>query len=342
MAPGLAPALAAGLSGGPLALALLLGRRGPAAAWALLIAAAVAGWRLGVYTAAPSLLLEWPWSPLALALGWLLVGAAARRCGGLSLGPSLGLSALIGGALLGDVAAAGLIAGQVEDPRRAARAALVASAGAALSGIGTPATLLVARPGAIWPAALLCAAVAWPRGPGGARPAGRTGLTAGLAIAALISWWSPAGGLALAGGALLIAGAVPRLGRREALAAAQLAAVAGLSWLAWRSGALGIAERGLGWAAALPGGGALPALAGWLAGAAGGEPAAALALAALGEAPLRPSWPGLGAAAAAGLSAGGLGPLLACGGLRAGWRIWLLQGATVAAWAALSLPAALP
>lgn len=133
-------------------------------------------------------LASWRGLDLAVLLGWLMLGAGARKLRPRLWGP-LGLQAVVAGLVLGDLGAAALMAGLVEDPEKRARAALVASGAALLSPIGTPATLLMARPWELGLLPLALILVVWPRGE--ASSEGRIAVTVGLAAVAGLALWSP-------------------------------------------------------------------------------------------------------------------------------------------------------
>jgi len=339
-------ALVAGVTGGAAAMSLLAGRARWGWAWALIWAAVGVG---ALIMLSPPQLSplgiagELSAGRLALLFGWYLYGALSREAAGRIPRRHLGAFALLGGALLGDLAAAAVIAGAVQDKRLAARAALVASAAGLLTGVGTAATLLVASPGALIAPAALAIAVAWPRGAEAGAVSGGDGEDgpwlrplAPLALIGLLSLWQAP--LALALGIVFV-------GWRTRLAGLKhldwrplvlLAAVTVAAWAAWRSGALWSAEWGIAWLASRAPGLAEPLLllVGALIAALGGEPAAALVGAEILQAPLYPRFPELAGPLAAGLGLGGLGPLLISGGWRAGWRIWLGQLTAAVLWAA--------
>jgi hypothetical protein len=328
-------ALVGGVTGGLCLVAVLFGRW----RWGWIVALALALGGLGFLVAfegspAPALAGS-PWLSALLLGGWLLLGRLLAGCGGLALGPVPGLAALACGALAGDLAAVALLSQRAEDPRQSARLALTASAGGLLTGVGSPATLLVAHPAQLWPLALAAALVAWPRGRLAAD--GRPGLTLALLAVAAGSWFHApaalAAGLAVAGIAWVTS--EDRDGPKPKGALLHLALLAVLAGLAGYAGGLWGAEWGLAWAMAQEPalGGPLVVLAGWLLAAAGGEPAAALLASAIVDAPLLPRVPGVAPALAAGIGLGGVGPLLLAGAWREGRRIWGLQLLVALVWA---------
>lgn len=300
-------------------------------------------WRLPGYVGLSSAVLH--------LLLWAAYGGLAAAAGGLWMpGPPV-LGAALSGALLGELGAAGALAGIARDRAGAARLVLAAMGGAMLGRVGDPAFLLLGmgpRPWALIPLALGMIAVA---APGRAQVAAAGGSRAVTGLSVLV-----------AGGAL----AWPQgLGLVLGLGALGMAVLAGLAFRALPPGAwkerVGTAVHPLAWCL----GSALILVAV----TAGGLPElAALGLEEIREEALPWMAPGLalcGAVLAAlidgagaslfglafldralslkvdeaprflaiGLAAGGLGPLLIAGALRAGgWR-WALQLVLAVAWA---------
>ncbi|MCB9758784.1 MAG: hypothetical protein H6739_03010 [Alphaproteobacteria bacterium] len=276
-----------------------------------------------------------PLMSLAVLVGWLALGSVARACGGaFSLG-GMGGTALLSGALMGDLAAAALLAPQCEDPRDAAKVALVASAGGMLGPLGTPAGTLLVGADALWPLALVTALVAWPRGPA---PEGNPMAAGVLALAAVLT--AVVGPLVGLGAGLVGFLALSPRSALDGLRALPIAPAlwlgtwTGLIWLARRAGLFVDLGVGLNRIEELAPGALAPglALSGALVGALAGEPAGAM----LGEAALTasvvPADPARLTWLAGGLAVGGLGPLLASGAWRAGLRTWGLQLLVLIAW----------
>ena len=129
-----------------------------------------------------------PWEALWVLLAWVEFGALVRWAGGFPLRGPLGPLAFLGGALIGELPATILLAPRAADARTRVRVALTASAGALLSPVGSPVTLLVLEPGSLGALPFLLAALAWPRGwaqdnaRGAVLPLTRSGLSANLAV----------------------------------------------------------------------------------------------------------------------------------------------------------------
>jgi hypothetical protein len=104
------------------------------------------------------------WEPVWVLLAWIEFGVIARWAGGFPVRGPLGPLALVGGAILGDIGASVLLAPRAATPLQKARVALTASAGAMLSPIGTPVTLLLVDPAAFGLLPIALAAISWPRG----------------------------------------------------------------------------------------------------------------------------------------------------------------------------------
>lgn len=322
--------------GGLLAVGLLAARwrRGVWVAWAALVLAVPAAVWLGVLgrTWLPAAPLE----PLLGVVGWIAFTQLAARAGGPRIAGPAWLVAWVVGALVGDWGAALLLAPLAPDKATGARWVLAALAGALLLPCGTSALLLLGTTAELRWFGVLLLAIAWPRG----RVAneGTARVTALVLIIAAVSWWRPDfAPPVLWGAAAFLAiterpgfGALP--GRRLVV----LVALAGLVGLARLSGALSEARSGL-----------EVALDSFGAGAAAGVTAIAAVFSALGTeeaASLVATWtldstgqltePGLAPALALGLAIGGIGPLVAAGLFREGWRRWALGVVVACAYSA--------
>jgi hypothetical protein len=277
-------------------------------------------------------LTAFPGRGLLTLLLWLAFGVAARAARPL-LPRSLGVAAVVAGALMGDLAAALLLAPQARDARTAARVGLCCAAGGLLSPMGTPATLLLVEASLLAPIALPLALLAWPRGQrdqAGSLPA--TGLLATLTVLASVLPELRLPLLAL--GAAMLA-ALGRARLRPILAETPMAlfgwlvAAAVAAWAALHLGLLQQIQVGLETTLdVLPDQGpVLVAGAASLVSLLAGEGAGALLL----EATLGATWTGpsesLPTALALGLAVGGVGPAwlaLGAGGHRLAERLrWL-------------------
>ena len=267
--------------------------------------------------------LRWmPFEPLAGApvpevatlLVWVLMGCAARVARPM-LPRNAGLAALIAGGLMGDIAAMVLLAPRAPDGRTAARMACVASAGALLSPIGTPATLLLVGPAELAPVAALLALVAWP---GARRLDGSGSPTASIllvATAAAAAAWPHGSITAMAFCAALLAGLGLRAQRTLRLPWGRLLFLVAVSAVAWSARHAGLWEQAIAGVERVAGASWLdPALAAgaFLLAALVGEPTAALALASMLDTAAHPL-PPLALPLALGVGVGGLGPLLLSG-----------------------------
>ncbi len=303
----------------------------------------VGGSLLGALT--PTDLLHLPdWTGLSQGslslLLWVLLGVLARAAGGVSLpGPPI-LSAIAAGALIGELGAAGLIAGAgLTDRRAAARLALAAAGGAMIGRIGDPALLLLMdRVGwSLAPLGLLTALVALPGGPL-PRLSGRplvTGAAAIIATAAVLAGSHlPA---VLAAGCLLMAalagGALRRVDLRP------VGWCLGLVALVVLSTAGGLAELAA-WGLELVAeslGGPLLVLIGALIAVLGEGITGALLGSAILDRALDLTVPDVSVALAAGLATGGLAPLVIAGAVREGLLRWSAQVLLAVLWAGLVL-----
>lgn len=279
---------------------------------------------------------------LLTALLWTAFGAVARTAGPLRIAGPPWLVAMAMGAGLGEIAAAAILSAGASSPKGAARLALAAAGGGMIGRVGDPALLLVAadHPTVLLGLAPLGIAMAWI-----ARPKAedvvstapgnpvRAGVIGAVAVASLIPAVTP---WALLGGVLGL-GMLSQDGRGPVDLTSmgwQLCAMV-LGMLAIVGGAAEQAAYGIEWGAEL---------ADWL-----GPPVLVLAsgilTACTDSMAMAVFWsgaidrslgldpmvmvPGL----TAGIAAGGLGPLIAAGSVRAGLGIWALQLGLAVAWA---------
>jgi len=266
-------------------------------------------------------------------LAWLALGFAGRAAGPM-LPRSAGVAAVLGGALLGDLAAIALLSPRAPDGKTAVRMALVASAGALLSPIGTPVTLLLASPTELAPLAVLLALVAWP---GGARVDGTGSVPASvvlLSTALLAAAWPDHVLWTLLGGAALCALMGRSHLRTVKLPLGGLAWVIGAAVVAWsarHSGAFAEVLISVEWAQGAawlePAAFGIGALAGM-----GSEPAGALLAASLVDTTAGGPPPQT-LALAVGVAIGGLSPIALTGGpWRAAVVPYLLQLLVALVW----------
>ncbi|MEL6349021.1 MAG: hypothetical protein AAFV53_38305 [Myxococcota bacterium] len=334
----------------PLALIGLVGslRRGTIWAASLLLAAVGGGVLMGALHLGELVWLP-QWTGLAdsmiLLVLWAVFGGFARAAGGARLPGTSSFSAVISGALVGEIAATVILTANVEDRGKAARTALAASAGGFFGRLGNPGMLLLTErdPDMLFtlvPLGLLCALVVMPGGMA-APPKGRLSVTvvAGLtALGTLVSGplaWAPV----MAGCVGMAALAWPNrqaIDWQMPLRAAMIAAVVVLSATAGlpEMAALGLEEiaepLGAWFKPALTLAGALVAMLGDTAGA-------GLFADAMLDRAMDLHVAGAAAALAAGITAGGLGPLLLARAFREGWLRWLIQIAIAVGWSALVL-----
>jgi len=287
------------------------------------------------------------WEPVWVLLAWIEFGVIARWAGGFPIRGPLGLLAFFGGALLGDLGAALLIAPRTPTPMQKARVVLTASAGALISPIGTPVTLLLVEPGAFGVLPFALAALSWPRGWAQDEPARtvlpltQTGANRNLGILLLVVLGCLAGFSkfwVLGIGCVVLMIPLLRKGVRPPTPWGQeiwIMALAVVCFLCVASGALREAQIGLeAWCA--QGAAWTPPLL-----AAGGavfsvfatEEGASLfaqQIQTTGYSSIEPAvWSWIGA----GIAMGGIGPLIATKALRAGIWLWLGQLALVLIWA---------
>ena len=328
-----------------LVVGALAGRRWAGISLAILITMVIIGGTM-LGALAPMDVLHLPaWTGLGGAMLslvlWCLLGALARAAGGVSVpGPPI-LSAMVAGALIGEIAAAGMVAG-LSDRRAAARLALAASGGALIGRMGDPGLVLMFdRVGwSLAPLGLLIALVALPGTPL-PRMEGRpvvSGAAALIAVAAVLS--GPHLPVVLGVGCVMMA----------ALAGAQIREIdlRPVGWifglcvlvlLATTAGLPELAALGLETIHETLGGLLLPAVAGIgaLAAVLGEGASAALLGSAIFDRALDLSVEGVPAALVAGLAVGGLSPLIVAGALREGLLRWAVQVILAIAWAGLVL-----
>ena len=179
----------AGLLGGLLALAVVLGPWRARLGFPMMIGLAVVGLGLGfgldvIALGAP--LVPFPAEALFVLLLWLLMGRLTNESGGVFTGNSWGFAALFGAMLSGDQATAARLGPLAPSPKLAARLALVAGVGGLMSPIGSPARLLLRD---IGPTGLLPVG----RAQRARRSSGRDGDLGGCAGARLSARVAPAG-----------------------------------------------------------------------------------------------------------------------------------------------------
>lgn len=279
---------------------------------------------------------------MLLMVLWAVYGALARAAGGARLPGTASFGAVISGALLGELAATAILTANVEDRGVAARMALAASAGGFFGRLGNPAMLLLAErePDMLFtlvPLGLLCALVVLPGAPM-PTPPGRIPVTvvSGItALAALIA--GPYAWMAVLIGCVGM-GALALSGERETIdwqlplralfvcMLVVLSASVGLPELA----ALGLEENGETVGRLLK---PVLAVVGALAAMLGDTFGAGLFAEALLDRAHNFQIPGAAASLAAGVTVGGLGPLLIARAVRHGLLRWGIQIALAVAWA---------
>jgi len=285
-------------------------------------------------------------------LAWGAFGGLAAAAGGLRLpGPAV-LVAAVSGALLGELGAAAALAAVARDRQGAARLSLAAMGGALLGRIGDPALVLLGDrlpggPLALAPLAVGMILIAAPRREHLQPGAGSWAVTVVAGATALAAVLLPTqtalvlglGAAAMGGVAALRQG--PRLLSDPALLGPLLWTAGGglLALVATAGGIPGLAAQGIEEIVENLGHGFLPAAAGVsaLLSALLDGPTASLLLTATLDRCLFIRGDSLALAVAAGAAAGGLGPLVVSGGLRAGALRWLLQVLLALAWVALVL-----
>ncbi len=328
------------------ALALVRRRRG-LAALVLALAAVVSGLVRGFLI--PADLLHLPeWAGLsrecAALIAWGLWSAAAQMAPAPWLPGPRAVSAGLAGALFGEVSGAALAVSGAPDRQGAVSLALAASAGALLGRVGDPVLLALGdRVSALYfvPLALILWAVAARGAPQERLVEGDRRVTAlgvlvavGAAVAPAYAW------------AIVLVGAASLLGwglrRRAPLAplGQQLGFALGsvvLVLVAISSGLVDLGTQGLTDAISFLGPAPpwLLAAGGVIGGALFDGPSAGLVLAGLIDRSLDMPFRGFEVPIALGAAAGGLGPLVAVGAVRAGLRRWLFGMLIVALYAVL-------
>jgi hypothetical protein len=263
-----------------------------------------------------------PWEQAGTVLAWLLMGHCARAAGGPVLPRSWGLVAALCGWMMGDLGATALMVGLISDRETAIRCALVASAAAMISPIGSGVSLVLIDPALFGPLPVLLALVAWPVG-GTPGRSGRVSVSLILGATAAATAWFPEYRLV----ALALSASVLAVLGRESLAPERFPAGDGVMVLAMAAVAWGLRHAGLSreilvgfelLREGLPGAAnGVLALLGVVLGMLVGESAAApLVESVLGASALPPDPQVLGPIAA-GVAIGGLGPL---------WIIWRHHG----------------
>jgi hypothetical protein len=296
----------------------------------------------------PSGILNGEWSAVWVLLAWVEFITFAVWAGGFPIRGPLGPLAFLGGALMGELGTALVLAPRAPTPKEKARVVLTASAGALISPVGTPVTLLLVEPGTfgvVLPLAL--AALSWPRAwaqddpqqpvlPLNTTCTNRNLLVLFAVVAGLFWGISDLWVLGLGCFALLIPNMRVR-GKAKTPWGKEIwiLAVAILCMLSISSGAFWELQQAIGfflnqcpeWAhAGLVGAGALLSIVGTEEGAV----LVAQAVQNTGFSTLEPEvWKFVGA----GIAMGGIGPLLLVGAFRAGLWIWILQLGLVLLWA---------
>ena len=278
---------------------------------------------------------------LVLLLLWCLLGSAARAVGPISIPGPTWLTPLLMGAGMGEVPAAAMLSLSAKTPQGAARLALTAAAGAMLGRLGDPAMLILLEGHpqatlAILPLGLVIAVIVRPRADDVHSWDGRVTALHGVLLAVIVAAAVP--GLTLwailAGIGLFVYWS--REGQRPlelATPAWQMAALV-LAVLAIGGGAAEQAAVGLELSVELLGEWAPPILVGATALLAALTDGLAMAVFSQGIIDRAMSLDAglLVAPMAAGVAVGGLGPLVAAGALKAGWRLWLLQVLAAVLW----------
>jgi len=272
---------------------------------------------------------------------WCVFGAVARTAGPLSIPGPPWLVAMVMGATLGEVPAAAILSVGARSPKGAARLALSAAGGGMIGRLGDPAMVILGEGhpmvlAVLLPLGVMCAYVVRPRSEDLVSPEGgntaRTRLVVAVALVALVpgaAMWAVLAGIL---GLAVLAG--DRRGHVDlvsptwniiAMLLALLAIVAGLS----EQIATGLEK--VGEVADWMGPPALTLIAALCTAISDGTALALLADGTLDRA-VSLDAPDLRIALAAGISVGGLGPLIAAGSIRAGLRLWILQVVLAVAW----------
>ena len=271
------------------------------------------------------------------ALRWVLGAgcwALARLGGPIVLpGPPL-VTAVISGACLGEVPAAAILASSAQTRSGAARLALAAAAGGMVGRMGDPAVQLLSQRDPsilvmLLPLAFILALMAAPRrqdlvdAGGGDLP--RTLMLIAVAVLALV----PGFALIAVGAGIVGLGVLGRAHLKEGDWGWVLwvAAAAMLGLIAIAGGVPELAATGLELAGEQLGEWGAPGLAlvGALLAALTDGTVAAVCAAGIYDSALSLNIPGAALGMAAGVAVGGLGPLIAAGAWRAGWKRWTLH-----------------
>ena len=346
MDPLIEPAVAVAV---PLVLALLVGHWNARRAW-IASGLLVVGLGLGAHYGAVALEARGaggPWDNLWMVLVWVEFTLLIRWAGGFPLRGPLGPLAFLGGALIGEIGATLLLSPRAGSRSNAARVALTASAGALISPLGSPVTLLVLEPGQLgWGLPVALALLSWPRGwaqddplrP--VLPLTSNGINRNLGVvaftlAALVLGPSPLWALFAGCMALMILN-IRTQGKPPSSWGVQIwiASVAGLVFLSQSSGAFWEIKEGINLlfenAPIFYDG--LAVLAGAVVSVIATEEAGAMLVSSLADTGLHELNSTALAALGAGMAVGGLGPLLLSGAFIAGLRIWMLQIGVVVFW----------
>lgn len=290
------------------------------------------------------------WTGMGASAGllvlWAAYGAVARAAGGARMPGTPLFGAVLSGAVLGELAAAALVAAGASDQKSAARLALAASAGGLLGRVGDPAMLLLAErdPDMLFvlaPMALLCILILLPGGPLEA-PKGRWSVSAvGAATALGAVLLGPHAWIALLLGMVGLAALAGRAGLKEIdwQLPVKTALIGGLIISAAAGGIPELIAEGLEFAQRLTGAALKPLVAAVsaLAAAALDSTGAALLADATLDRARSLTTSGVAASMAAGIAVGSVGPLLVAGALREGWKLWLAQIGIAVLWAWLVL-----
>lgn len=278
---------------------------------------------------------------LILLLLWCLLGSAARAVGPLTVPGPVWLTPMLMGAGMGEVPAAVMLSATAKTPKGAARLALTAAAGAMVGRLGDPAMLVLLEGHpmaslAIAPLGLALVVLVRPRSEDVHAWDGRVSVQHAALLTVVLAAMVPGVTLwaILVGIGLFVYWS--REGQRPlelATPAWQMAALV-LAVLAIGGGAAEQAAVGLEVSLELLGDWAAPALVGAMAVLAALTDGLAMAVFAQGVIDRAMSLDAhvLAAPMAVGAAVGGLGPLVAAGALKAGWRLWVLQVLVAVVW----------
>jgi hypothetical protein len=281
---------------------------------------------------------------LGLLLLWAVFGGLARTTGPLAIpGPPLLVAAGMG-AMLGEIPAAAILSAGAKDKGAAGRLALAAAGGGMIGRVGDPALLLFggrdpSLVAFLAPLGVLCVLVAGPKrgdllgaGAGGVK---RVVFIAAVAIAAVF----PDLTLPALGAGIVVFAWLSRA-RRGPIDLASMSwtlMAAVLVLIAIAGGTPEHAARGLELIGEDLGAWLLPGMAvsaALLSALTDGVAGSLFGLAVLDRA-MSLRIDGVGTALATGCAVGGIGPLVAAGALRAGWRRWLLTVAIAVVYVAV-------